>query len=105
MTRMVYDKQLHEKLGPRSVGLSISFAPCTFAKRWIYQMVATSQNGNHLIKWQFLNLLVNWLDQFIKWFEHFVKWVNFTNWAVQLHSEATERVCRSQARTTLVPID
>ena len=87
------------------MGLSISFAPCTFAKEWIYQMVATLQNGNHLIKWQLLNHLVNWLDQFIKWFEHFVKWVNFTNWAVQLHSEATERVCRSQARTTLVPID
>ena len=45
-------------------------------------MVATLQNGNHLIKWQLLNLLVNLLDQFIKWFDHFVKWVNFTNWAV-----------------------
>ena len=38
----------------------------------------------HLIKWQLLNLLVNWLDQFIKWFENFVKWVNFTNWAVHI---------------------
>ena len=48
-------------------------------------MVATLQNGNHLIKWQLLNLLVIWLDQFIKWFEHFVKWVNFTNWTVHVY--------------------